>query len=110
MTNNNELTLRKLLDNGVEDECEVFGNYHTSADLLWIDYELTEAGEKEFGAILDLPMKKVSNYPSYQIDVSNEKGFEMSDLIEKFVLAVAGCCSVSQWDAWFHETDKEDDE
>lgn len=98
---NNKMTLKQLLNTGKELNCELFGNFETRASLVWDDdISLTDEGYKHFQPIMDCPITCLSN-GDIQVLVGDDLDDRLSEMVDDFVLSVAGYCPSSSYDKWF---------
>lgn len=98
---NNKMTLKQLLNTGKELDCELFGNFETRASLVWDDdISLTDEGYKHFQPIMDCPITCLSN-GDIQVLVGDDLDDRLSEMVDDFVLSVAGYCPSSSYDKWF---------
>ena len=95
------MTLIELLSTGKDFDCELFGSYDTRASFVWDDdISLTDEGYKHFQPIMDCPITCLSN-GNIEVLVGNDPDDRLSEMVDDFVLSVAGYCPSSSYDKWF---------
>lgn len=93
------MKVRDLLE--VEDvSMDVYDDYDERCNIAYESgYKLTDAGREHFAAALDLPIKMIRNGT---IIVGCERAVEAA-WCSKLFCAMAGYCSVSDFDKWFEQ-------